>query len=272
MSLCFRDPFLQHKLQDIDESLNITTYLRYLKGEIFEDVYNRIDYNNVTLNLDDYFSYMTVVLRNKASPKNNSIALNNKVKFNGFLFEKFVKCFELISDMEIQRDIEQLYFFYNVTKLRLDWGQYGTLLGNGYKIYFKIYYPGQFLLSDMPTLIGYDLFEEKHAGEFRVILSDLEIIQRRPTQKKVCYKDTKDYDATILKGHIKESGCRNPYHEDDDTFPICDTKEKMEASKFEYTSAKNLEIPEACQRIIKMRQFVPLILSVLSLHLKSRMV
>ena len=111
-----------------------------------------------------------------------------------------MKCFELISDMEIHRDIEQLYLFYNVTKLFLDWGQYVIVPGNGYKllVFFKIYYPGQFLLSDMPTAIGYDFFKQKHAGAFWVIARDLEIIQRRPTQKKVCNKDTEDYDAIIL--------------------------------------------------------------------------
>ena len=57
----------------------------------------------------------------------------------------------------------------------------------------------------------------------------------------------------MLKNHIKESGCRNPYHTGNDTFPICDTKEKMDASKFYYKAPKNLGIPEACQRITKLR-------------------
>ena len=184
--------------------------------------------------LDDYSIFMMDTLRNESDPKNSSILSDNKVQFNGFYREKFLKCFELISDMETHRDIEELYFYYNVTKLFRDWGQYLTTPGPAHKmlIYFKIHYPGQFLLSDTPVGVKYDIFKGQNAMYLQVLVRDLEIIQRRPTRKKVCSKNTEDYDTMILKSHIKENECRIPYYTVNDSFPLCDTKEKMEASKF----------------------------------------
>ena len=254
-SLCFKNPFLPQKLSNIDENINSTMYLKYLEGETFNETYKRIDYNNVTLDLDEYLILTRETLRNESKPRNSSIVPDHKVHFNGFYRDKFLKCFELVSDMESHRDKEELYFYYNVTKLFNDWSQFLTSPERAQEelIYFKIHYPGQFLLGDTPVVYAFPLFSSKVGVYFQVIISDVEVIRRRPTREKICDQNTEGYDSMILTSHIEKNGCRSPYHMSNDSFPLCDTKEKMITSRFDYKSPRVLGIPDACQRISKMK-------------------
>ena len=68
-SICLRNPFLDQKLNDINENINSTTYLKYLEGDLFEEHYNGIDYDNVTTDLNDYFLVTRVLLRNESTEK-----------------------------------------------------------------------------------------------------------------------------------------------------------------------------------------------------------
>ena len=41
-SICVQDPFLENKIELIDPEMNGTTYLKHLKGEIYEERFENI--------------------------------------------------------------------------------------------------------------------------------------------------------------------------------------------------------------------------------------
>ena len=248
-SICLRNPFLDQKLNDINENINSTTYLKYLEGDLFEEHYNGIDYDNVTTDLNEYFLVTRVVLRNESTAKNSSIWPDHKVLFNGFYTNIFLKCFELISNMENLRDVEELHFYYNVQKLISQWSQYATSPA----IYFKIYYPGQFLIGDDPMLYLYPLFTSEKGVYFVVFVDEVEVLKGRPKRKKKCDENIEHYDKMIMKEHIKRKGCRDPYLNINDSSPLCDTKETLKTYPFAYKAPTILGIPDPCQRISKLR-------------------
>ena len=43
-SLCFDQPFMQGKMEEIYPGTNITSYLKFLNGEIFDNAFEIIDY------------------------------------------------------------------------------------------------------------------------------------------------------------------------------------------------------------------------------------
>ena len=63
-TLCFNNPFLNHKLQDIGEGINTTTYSKFLEGLHWDERLLHIDYDNVTIDLDKYLDGVRVVLAN----------------------------------------------------------------------------------------------------------------------------------------------------------------------------------------------------------------
>ena len=85
VAICFKNPFLNERLKEIDPKITSTTYLQYLKGDIFEERFRHIHYDNVTLNLEDYFLYSEVRLSNETrSSSNHNTPLKHEIIFNGF--------------------------------------------------------------------------------------------------------------------------------------------------------------------------------------------
>ena len=100
LSLCIENPFIPKKLADIDPTINSTSYLQYLKGEIYEEKYEQIDYENVTIDLEHYMKPPLIKMFNDSnlhSPQGHAIKYH--VNFNGLYGgyeDKFVKCFEVV--------------------------------------------------------------------------------------------------------------------------------------------------------------------------------
>ena len=94
VSLCFYAPFSDAKLKGINSNISRGLYHDYLGGEIFDEIFAHIDYNNISYNLSEDFLYGKVVWRNGSG---SNILIHNsrtdalikrsiKVTFNGFIW------------------------------------------------------------------------------------------------------------------------------------------------------------------------------------------
>ena len=54
ISLCFNDVFLENKLQEIGEAINSITYRSFLQGKTQDNRMAQIDYDNVTIDMNNY--------------------------------------------------------------------------------------------------------------------------------------------------------------------------------------------------------------------------
>ena len=69
VTLCFNNPFLGERLREIGDGINITTYVEFLEGKRWDERMAGIDYDNVTVELEDYlvFSEITLINGSKSS-------------------------------------------------------------------------------------------------------------------------------------------------------------------------------------------------------------
>ena len=242
-SVCFTNPFINQKLNETDPMINSTSYLQYLKGEIFNESFRKIDYENVSLNLKDHFLYGTIKLSNESKNRNTSLEFKHKVIFNGFYYqETFVKCFEVTMDKKDHHDIRGIRFYYSNETLLED-------LGESRKIYYNIHYPEQFL---METNAAWNYVLQHTGGGLKGFLNSIEILRRRNSRSKRCTQDWKFYDNLVLEKHIRSTGCRAPYQSPYKEFPICSTMEDIKNSIYEYHEVRSKYYPKACQRISKI--------------------
>ena len=58
-------------------------------------------------------------------------------------------------------------------------------------------------------------------------------MRRRNKRNEPCELDWRNYDALLLEKHIKNVGCRAPYQQLYQKFPICSTLEQMKNSYFD---------------------------------------
>ena len=64
LTLCFNNPFLNDKLKTFGDGINTSTYYSFLEGLLWDKRMVDIDYDNVTVNLDDYLLGARIVLAN----------------------------------------------------------------------------------------------------------------------------------------------------------------------------------------------------------------
>ena len=249
-SFCFKDPFINENLKNFNKDIwstdiNRDSYLEYLMGNIFDAKFEVVDYKNVTIELGDYFLYVKEQWHNSSSLRNSSLKVDHKEVFSGLYLGSFLKCFMVQYNVNENRHIKGVRLYYDLKKLVSDWSDWGSKL----KFYLKAHYPGQFLLGDDP-ISGY---LEGKSSSLTAWIKDIEILERRNSEKRECAKESTFYDSMILKEYTENIKCRVPYISSGNSFPLCNTTDEMKNSSMDYFEPEILQIPKACKRISKMR-------------------
>ena len=246
VSMCFVNPFLSKKLNETDPKINSALYAQYLNGEIFNETFNHIDYENVTLSLQNYFLGGSVRSRNGTHFRNASSQFKHKIIFSGFYDSAFVKCFEVAVNKTGIPSIRYVGLYYNTKKLLND-------LDKKVKIELFFEFPGQFLMATHhPTRIKLSREGVKVRSEIR----SMEILMRRETRNKRCTRKWRVYDELVLKKHIKINGCSPPYFRPYKNVDKCNAKEDIQKSKYDFHEIRSKYFPKPCQRISKIQTHV----------------
>ena len=271
-TICLADPIVEAKLKKFNASISKDSYLKYIKGELFEEHYENIDYRKVTLNLFDYFLSGADSWRNESTFHNSSITFEHKELWSGFaLTSTFFKCFLLKDDMDNHRYVKSVMLTYDLQRLFTDFGGNNT---SSLQFYFTFHYPGQLFLSkevkgvNLKPWIGNDGVD--NSVLFLLQIQSFEVLKRRHTRNKNCLENTNNYDKTIMEDYLSKIGCRAPYHKEYLSFPLCKTREKIytnESSELwnvEETESRSagekgvfntetVDVPMACERIAQIR-------------------
>ena len=64
ISICVINPFLGHELKRYGEDINVTSYSYFLQGLHWDDRMLDIDFDNVTISLDDNLKFVWLILHN----------------------------------------------------------------------------------------------------------------------------------------------------------------------------------------------------------------
>ena len=242
-SLCFANPFRKKKLLELN--VNESSYLQYLTGDIEGDEFKDIDYQNVTINLGDYFESAYENWYNDSEYRNTSLSFEHIVTFNGFWWYDFLKCFSINIHNQNHNYIKELILRYNKTNLINEWSGYD---GPQSYYYYPVHYPGQFFQA---YYMGYQNFFQV---PLRAIpFHEIEILKRRNTRKKKCIEDSTGYDGRILTQYALRNGCKLPYITKDDYFPVCHEAKMLKKNKFDYAKIRSMDFIQDCKIISKMR-------------------
>ena len=238
VSLCLKNPFL------VKQSSTMQNYLGHLNGHLYDDIYESIEYPNMTLDLNQYFKSGGMQWKNRSTQSIVAGSINHVEIFSGFHDYVFVKCFMIRYIGADQRKIKVMELFYDKTALHSDWYLIGQLGG----IFISAHYPGQFFLEN-----EFYYTETAYLNNGLLSFKDLEILKRRNSRQRKCLKVENEYDSLVIDQLLFERGCRVPYLRENKDFPKCDNKKKIRDSKIETKEIEKLTIPKACQRISKMR-------------------
>ena len=95
LSLCFKEPFLEDKLLEYNTS--VVSYMDYLQGKNSTVELERVPYDEVTMNMDQYAIGFYIQRTNGSyhySKRKNGQTLMN-ISYDGYWFDDFYRCFAL---------------------------------------------------------------------------------------------------------------------------------------------------------------------------------
>ena len=249
VSFCFEEIFIPKNIPQTKPDIDIYEYGQYLSGEVeAADRFERLNYTNITINLEDYFLYGTARKSNESIFHNDTVVFQHNVSFNGIFGSNgvFHKCFEVSSNIHLHRYVKEVYLYYNKTKLLDDLGSEYPL-----DVFYSIHYPGQFLLA--PNGLEYAQLDED-PEELDIWMEDVELLRSRNSQQRACTRHNNRlcYDTMILQEHMIQNGCIPPYLKQHEEFPTCKTQKELKDAIYDFNKIRKKYIPIACERISRI--------------------
>ena len=243
-TFCFQDPFLRNQLELHKPEINLSSYHQYLSGDAISEALQNVDYENISINLKDYFIAAYIRLRNETGFRNATVL--HKVNFNGYhLQSQFIKCFEVALDMPQFQNVVNLYLYYDNKRLVDD--TYTD--DNNMEFWAAIHYPGQFLLS-----LQFSFGHWADVAPIEYDIKDIEIIRGRNSRKRSCtpHTDINSFDDMVQEKHAVSKGCTAPYLQRIEGIPRCSTKEAIKHAMYDWSTVGKKYYPACCQRISKI--------------------
>ena len=248
-TLCITDPFIDEQIRKVDSSLNSSSYIDFLQGNERDLNLNlkRIEYNNVTVNLKNDITRIVVEWRNGSKSEYSYYNSLNPISifdsFDGFVYNGFMKCYGHEILETYKRNVNTVVFYYAIES---EFGNFmKKSLGN---VAATFQYSKQILKNSAP----YTFIRNDKSTTLAFKINNIEILKRRYKGRSPCKKNWKFFDDIVLKEHISSRGCRPPYLNRYNTFPICSTSQSMKNAAYNYYQVKNEFFSSPCQAMTKI--------------------
>ena len=243
VTFCFENVLMPKRMPD---TYSKTRYIQYLKGELYEANYDKINYKNVTIDLSKYFLRGEVQWNNGSSYHNGTLDFTHTNNFNGFdAVGDFQKCFEVSSNIHQHRYVKEVVLYYNKEAHLADTDT------TSFDVHYNLHQSNQFLLApNDPSYLTIDASEERHY----VWIEDVESLRSRISHHRKCTPQTKNasYDSLVAREHIVQNGCRPPYLAPYKEIPTCNTQEKLKNAVYDLRGVRKKYLSVACERMSKI--------------------
>ena len=248
-SLCFKNPFIEKRLKEIDSELNSTHYLNFLTGKVGDDRFKNVAFDNVTINLENHYLSSYIIWKNGSSSRHDRNSYNNlfDVVFNGMIDGKFFKCFG--ADVTKHQGKRMKYFssMFNQTGILDD------LKNSDHIVFFTYFhYPNQFLLANQ----NLEPFTDRLNGtgyELWFTIRSYEVLKRRNKRKMSCEKKWNQFDSLTMKEHIQSNGCKLPYLDGQTKeHEVCSNIETLKNEKYDVDVVNDKYLDQPCEEMSKI--------------------
>ena len=247
ISLCLLPPFIENEFDKFDDyAINMSSYIQFLEGKIWDARMLEVDYDEVTVSLaKNLLGSYFVTQDNK---KREWVP----VYYTSFRSSKR-KCFTIDAPYI---DKELLYYF--AMDINNDIFPNGRRSATN-EISTYLHYPGQRLKSYYTLNFNWESRENKpknYKMEFNI--NNINVISRRNKAQESCVKDWRNYDEFVMRTMMTKSGCHPPQWRE--TFawntsldlPLCQNTSQMKIFAEQPTIAKIESLMPPCRSIDRL--------------------
>ena len=250
-SFCIQNPFLEQKLKNYGDGINTKSYVNFLEGKLWDDRMLSIDYDKVTVSLNDSLIAVKMTLHNgiyvydhlKAYSHENSREMRlstEQSSYVSYFYPKFYVSFRFATKKCFTFDIPYVeggFLTFFAIQLRNNIFPGGVRPSeavpkkDGFITYF--HYPGQWLSSGYTNKFKWDVKDNSttpYIMQFRIV--NVNVIKRRNKRKDPCHKNWRLYDEIVMNGLMKYgAGCRPPHWNTTLNLALCSKPTQMRQLK-----------------------------------------
>ena len=216
VTLCFNNPFLEDRFREIGDGINITTYVEFLEGKRWDERMVGIDYDNVTVELEDYLVFSEITLINGSKSRQH--------KYYVSMRSPMMKCFSFDIPFTFNTGVE--FFAVRIKNSIFPYGfrppmhdfdpSKGRFFG-GFEV--RLSYPHQLFRSDFANKWRWDLLDNNASLEtlqsmwvgMTFNVKNIETIKRRSKRKDPCNNNWQFDDEEIMQKLFKAAQCKPPF-------------------------------------------------------------
>ena len=229
LTLCFNNPYRNDRLEDVGEGINITTYYNFLEGRHWDERMVGIEYDNVTIDLDDFIDFAEITLVNGSK----SLQRGKMLYYVSYRDPK-MKCYSF--DIPFLPDIGVEFLAVQIQNSIFPFGfrppqhdfdpSRGRFLG-GFEVRF--HYPRQVFRSDLAHKWIWKLLDEN--GTLEVMqrkwvgmnfeMKNVETLKRRSKSSLPCNDDWWNDDEAIAQKIMKTVNCKPPFWSKKSDMKLC---------------------------------------------------
>lgn len=240
LSLCLKNSISNDEIKSANQRFNASTYLKFLKGEIFDPELLHLDYKTIIVNMthfieEDFIRYRngTVFALHPAyqhDPVFGDNFVENKQrmissKYAFFHYSNFFVCYDLSTPHD--SNINQFYYRVNSNIFPLG------IRPSSYGLMMALHSPHQLLISGNREHKWPQPRDKNDSYEMKFHIHGVEVLRRRKKDNRPCNQNWEEHDNLITKQHTQNIGCTLPYLDKVEGIPPCTTKEQMK-KKFHF--------------------------------------
>jgi len=219
-SFCIRNPIIPEKFDQYEESINVSSYLKFLSGKFWDDNLLTVDYDNVTVSLSDN---LIAGYYHTQSDSTDMWLPQYVVSFRSLV----QKCFTIDAPIV---DNKQLKVFEVVVSNKIFPKGQRSFIEPGQRpsLYTYFHYPGQLFMSYHTVKSDWSSREnksERYSMSFRI--KNIDVITNRNKPKKRCLVDWRKHDKYIMNSVMNDVGCRPPYWKSSANLSFCQSFDEM---------------------------------------------
>ena len=203
------------------------------------DGMEKVDFDNVTINISDFALVEQMIFRNGTETFNYWPNFSNgelEVTYSGFYFEFLIKCFGLrLKDKKVKMGT----FIFD-TKMYPDGIR--PKLGHPFQPMTYIHLPNQLFLPGNTEKVTWPVRNNNLGVSTSFTITSMDILKGRTKKHEPCTSDAVKYDKQVMKNHVERLGCKPPYLNVFGNYSVCVGKEKLKQAFFDSYVFPNVSI------------------------------
>ena len=245
LTICIGQPFLVKEFERLKlDRINMSSYKDFLAGKLWDEQMLSIDYDNVTVSLENNLlqSYYRTFDRKFLTYK--PIIYVSYRSYNG-------KCFTIDAPNLKEHMLLNSYLVVS-----------NNIFSNGARspgnLRISIHYPGQYFTNYYSGKRRWDIRDNKTKSyKMAFNLKNVNVIAHRNKIQKPCIEEWKRYDEYVMNVMMLETGCRPPHWilsgmNSNATLPICDNAKQMKKFSLRPSLLKVLSLKPPCRSIDRL--------------------